>query len=487
MISMNTIPSNIRVPLAYVEFNNTRAQAISQSYRVVLLGQKLAAGIATAGELVRVPGADSAEELFGRGSMLAAMFTMFKKANRYTETWAIALDDDVAGTAATGTLTIAGAPTAAGTLNVYLAGTRIRIGITTTDTATTIAAALVVAINADTSLPISAAANATPEQVDLTARHKGECGNDLDVRVNYYDDERTPAGVTATVAALSGGAGNPDIAAAITAIGEEQFHGFVMPYTDSANLMLLETELADRWAGVRQNDGVAYAAYRASYSAAADFGAGRNSNLITCMDTNISPSPTYEWAAVYAAVASASLSIDPARPLQTLALPNIKPAAISLGRNLAERNLLLFDGISTNTVDAGGNVLIERAITMYQENAFGVADASYLDLNTPATLSYLRWSLRQRITQRFPRYKLASDGTNYGAGQAIVTPRTIRDELIALAKEWELKGLVENIEQYKTELLVERNLDDKNRVDVLAPPDLVNQFRIFAAQLQYIV
>ena len=111
----------------------------------------------------------------------------------------------------------------------------------------------------------------------------------------------------------------------------------------------------------------------------------------------------------------------------------------------------------------------------------------YLDVNTPATLGYIRYATRARILQKFPRHKLASDGTRFGPGQAIVTPSVIRGELLALYRELEEAGIVENFDQYKADLTVERNKDDRNRVDVLSPPDLVNQFRVFAMKIGFVL
>lgn len=489
-ISFDNIPSNIRVPLAYVEFNNTRAvQGTPQiSYKLLVLGQMLATGTATAAEPVRITSADQAEQLFGRGSMLAEMFRALKAANRYTESWAIPLEEDAAGNAAAGAITVSGPATGSGTLNLYIAGIRVRVGVTSGQAASAIASAVAAAINADTRLPVTAEVDSgETAKVNLTCRWKGETGNDIDIRANYYAGEVLPAGVGLTITAMAGGSGNPDIADAITAMGDEWYHAIVMPYTDSANLTALEAELADRFGPLRQIDGMAYAAFRGDHSATSTFGASRNCPHVTYMGTGLSPQPPYIWAAVNAGEAAASLSIDPARPLQTLPLTGILPPALTARWTMEERNLLLFDGISTFTVDASGQVLIERQITNYKTNAFGVADPSYLDVNTPATLSYLRFAIRARITQKFPRHKLADDGTNFAPGQAIVTPRIIRAELVALMREMEEAGLVENIEQFKNDLLVERNANDRNRVDVLASPDLVNQFRIFAAQLQFIV
>lgn len=212
-----------------------------------------------------------------------------------------------------------------------------------------------------------------------------------------------------------------------------------------------------------------------------------NDFLMSAMDTSNSRSPSYKLAAVLGAVAAKSLSIDPARPLQTLPLPGIMAVSPGWRRSRAEREFDLHNGISTTFVDAGGNVCIERMITTYTKNSLGAPDPSYLDVTTIATLSYLRYSVRTRVQLRFPRYKLADNGTRIAPGQAIVTPNIIKSELIALANEWEEQGLVENVETFKKSLIVERNANDRNRVDVLAQPDLINQFRIFAEQIQFIL
>ncbi len=48
-------------------------------------------------------------------------------------------------------------------------------------------------------------------------------------------------------------------------------------------------------------------------------------------------------------------------------------------------------------------------------------------------------------------------------------------------------GWVEDIEHYKTTLVVQIDSDDRNRVNVADQPNLVNQFRILANKNQFIV
>ncbi len=487
-ISFDNIPVDLRVPGAAIEIVNTGALRGLPGIptKILVIGQRLATGTVAADTPIRVLNVAAAEEYFGRGSQLHRMFRSLKMNNSWTETWAIALDELVAGTQAIGSILFGGAVTAAGTLNLYIGGQRLRVGVAATDSPAAVATNVTAAITAKTDLAVTAAVNGgTPEQIDITARHKGENGTDIDVRFNFYSGETLPVGLTAAVTAMNGGAGNPDVASAITVMADEWYTDIAMPYTDTANLLALETELASRFGPLKMQDGHAYAGAAGTHAALTTLGNGRNSPHLSIMGAKASPTPPDEWAAALCGVCAYHAKIDPARPLQTLQLVGIMPPDIEARFILEERNLLLFDAISTWKVDAGGNVLIERVITTYEKNAGGIDDPSYLDLNTMKTLAYLRYSVQARILNKFPRFKLGDDGTQYGAGQKIVTPKIIRAELIALFRQWEEAGLAENIDQFKEDLIVERDGTDVNRINALIPPDIINQFRVFAGQVEF--
>jgi phage tail sheath gpL-like len=124
-------------------------------------------------------------------------------------------------------------------------------------------------------------------------------------------------------------------------------------------------------------------------------------------------------------------------------------------------------------------------VTTYQKNDFGQADNSYLDSETLHQSAYIIRFLKGRITSKYGRHKLANDGTRFGAEQALVTSAVIRAELIAGYYLLEQMGIVENAGAFAQYLVVERSLTDPTRVDVLYPPDLVNQLRVFALQYQF--
>src|SRR4029077_16658452 len=157
-----------------------------------------------------------------------------------------------------------------------------------------------------------------------------------------------------------------------------------------------------------------------------------------------SPSPTYEWVGAYCARAAGALSIDPARPLQTLTLEGITPAPKNLRFNKTQLNALAGVGLAVQMVNAADVAALAREQTTYQKNTLGQADNAYELMTTLATLAELFRRMRQSITNKYPRVKLADNGTRFGPGQAIVTPNILKGELISEYRQCEYDGLVEN-------------------------------------------
>ncbi|RLM05044.1 phage tail protein [Gibbsiella quercinecans] len=490
-MSLGSIPNDIRVPLVYIEIDNSMAldSAPAQQHKILVIGQQLASGSATALTQNRITSDSTADNLYGRGSMLAEMLKTLRKANSYTETWALGIDDIAAGAAASAELAVTGTATAAGTLALLVCGVTVQVGVSADDTAATVATAIVAAVNAVATLPVTAAVKAdVAGTVVFTAKWKGQTTNDLDVRLNYYVGEQTPAGLSVEATAFTGGTGTPDMSAVVAALGDEWFNHIVCPFNDVASLNTLRDELLDRWGPMRMVEAIAYTAVRGTHAATGTWGNNRNDFLITSMGTNLAPQPAYLWAASYAGIGAYYLAIDPARPLQTLALPGILAPAKEVRWDMSERNLLLFDGVATHYVDAGGNVCIEREITTYRVNSFGDADTSYLDITSPATLGHIRYVIKNRFTNRYPRHKLADDDVLdvLEAGQPVMTPKLCTQELLDIfITELEPAGLVEDFDDYKATLNVARDTSDRNRLNFTCHPNIINQLRVLAGLIQF--
>ncbi|HGM5819267.1 TPA: phage tail sheath subtilisin-like domain-containing protein [Serratia marcescens] len=490
-MSLGSIPNDVRVPLVYIEIDNSMAldSAPAQQHKILVIGQQLANGSAAPLTQNRITSDSTADNLYGRGSMLAEMLKTLRKGNSYTETWAMGIDAIAEGKSASSELVVTGPATAAGTLALLVCGVTVQVGVNVEATAATVATAIIAAVNAVVTLPVTAAVKAdAPGTVVFTAKGNGLTTNDLDVRVNYYVGEQTPAGLGVTTSAFTGGTGTPDMAAVIAALGDEWFNHIVCPFNDVASLNTLRDELLNRWGPMRMVEAIAYSAVRGTHAQTGTWGNNRNDFLITSMGTNLAPQPAYLWAAAYAGRAAYYLAIDPARPLQTLTLPGILPPAKEVRWDMVERNLHLFDGVATHNVDAGGNVCIEREITTYRVNSFGDPDTSYLDITSPATLGHIRYVIKNRFTNRYPRHKLADDSAldNLEPGQPVMTPKLCTQELLDIfITELEPAGLVEDFDDYKATLDVKRDTSDRNRLNFMIHPNIINQLRVLAGLIQF--
>ena len=482
-----SIPNDLRVPFLYVEFDSSRAfQGPSiLRYKVLLVGQRLSTGIRPQLVIDKVTSYSQAVSLYGAGSQLARQFKAFFDNNKISDVYGCSLDDAGAGVPATGTFAIGGTATAVGTFVAYIGGERIAVAVTSGMTATQVGAALETAINADTGRQVTGA-NVTGT-VTITAKNDGEAGNDIDLRVNYNVGEELPTGITCTVTPMSSGANNPAIQDVIDILGDEWYNVISAPYYDATNLTAIETELTDRFGPLRMIDGMYVTSKRGTVGSLQSFGSGRNSKHVICMHSQGIPGYSPEFAGALAGQLAKEAQADPARPFQTLELVNILPPEVTARFTMAENNSLLYDGISTFYVDNGGKVRIQRVITMYQTNALGAEDIAYLDANTLFTLMYLRYDFRTQILTRYPRAKLADDGIQVGPGQQVMTPKLGKSEAINIFRGWELLGLCENIDQFKNDLVCVRSTTDPNRLEWTLPPDLINQFRVGAATIQFLL
>jgi len=493
-VSFNFIPAGngVRVPLFYAEMDNSQAGFFSQELRSLLIGQKLSGGTASVNTPYLVASTSQAIALFGRGSMLARMHEKYRLSDPVGEVWAIAVADNGAGVSATGTITVSGPATAAGTIELYIGGQKISVAVGSTDSANVIAAAINTAINLATDLPVTSTVSSAV--VTLTCRWKGLTGNDISILDSFRGTaggESLPTGVTIAYSGsgfLTNGTTAPSLAPVITAMGDDAYDFVVHPYTDSGSLDVFLAEYGDssgRWSWSRQVYGHCYTALRGTLNALVTAGGLRNDPHHTIAGVDVDcPHPGYEYAAAYGARNAVYISADPARPTQTGQLTGLMAPRPGKKFIWSERNSLLSFGIATSMV-VNGVIQIERAITTYQKNTFGQTDTSYFDSETLHTAAYVLRYLSQSITSKYARHKLANDGTRYGAGNAVVTPAVIRGELLAAYAALEDSGIVENREAFQDHLIVERDATNPNRVNILFPPDYVNQLRVFAVLNQF--
>lgn len=486
-VLFDNIPGNIRVPFFKAEFRPGGTPYQSNA-RLLLVGQKLAAGAATANVPVLVTD-NAVGALFGEYSMLADMVRSARANAPVQEIWALPLDDAGAGVKATGKITVSGAPvTQAGAMSVYIAGKRVRIAVLTTEDDEDIAAALAAAINAEPGLPVTAAVNGTnADEVDLTARHKGATGNDILIDLGSITEEGLLGSQLLTITAMASGAGDPDMSAAFANLGEEEYDWIAAPYADANALGDVSDLLGDvsgRWSWAQQLYGHYIGTHTGTVSALSTLGNARNDQHASIFPCRKFRSTPWEVAAAVGARAARHLqepgaSAELSRPLQTLELVGIKgPLSVADRITMAEKQVLLFDGISTYFIARDGSVRIERLITTYQTNAWGSPDATYLDVNAMAQSMYGIRYMRQKVENHHGRKALAD--ANPGRNPGLVTADDVRNTLIHAYEDLVALGVFENAGLFARDVVVERDLVDANRLNASLPLDHVNQLRIVA-------
>lgn len=498
MVSFNSIAPLWKPPGVSIEVDPSQA-GTPTSLKFANLVAIAKGGTAPMNVPVPVGTQSDADYFFGAGSMAANMFRTFFTINRSQVLFITPVTEPPSGVAATGTITVTAAPTVAGTLALYVGSKKIAVGIGSADTTAQVATKIAAAINADTTLPVTAtAATAT---VTVTCKWKGIDGNDIRLEVNYrgfYGGEYTPTGMTLTIANsgfLTGGTGVPDFAPVIANLGDQPYKFIGLPWSDSGTYAMFDTEFgfsdSGRWGWIRQTYGQIFSGRRGDYASLFSYGPTNNSPVISTLAVEqTAPSPVYEWVAAYAADAAKGFTQDPAKPLQTLALTGILPAKREARFNLTQLNGLATVGLAIQGTDvysyAGSGVpMILREQSNYQKNTLGLSDNAYELMTTLSTLDEVFTRLRQNITNKFPRHKLANNGTKFAPGQDVVTPNIIKAELIAEYAAMEFDALVENAKAFKDNLIVVRSSIEPNTVEVLYPPDLINQLRRFNVRAQF--
>jgi len=233
-------------------------------FKVCLLGNKLAAGLASNNVAIEVYGPDYANTQAGARSELAAMARAWFKVAPRGRVWVCPVAENGSGVAATAELLFATTAAANGAVRIRINGRQLpEVTVATGDTASVIASAVNAMIAAyDEELPVTAGVSTAT--VTLTAANVGPRGNDIRVVC-----EIVPAGTVAvaTTVALNGGtaavkvdgrlgagdgtagtdfvvgAGADDFTAALAAVYAADFDFIVCACTDDTNRGLVSAHV----------------------------------------------------------------------------------------------------------------------------------------------------------------------------------------------------------------------------------------------------
>ena len=484
---MTQIANSWLVPGIYVEVQPQGAGGVQQQ-RSLLVGQKLSAGSATANVPILITSQAQAQSQFGRASMLERMVWAFLAQHPNGELWALPLDDPGGGVQATGTIAVSGTATESGTLYLYIAGQLVEVAVTSGDDATAIGDAIATAINAEDDLPVTA--SALTGTVTLTARHAGTIGNTIPVQINVRGQaagEETPAGVTITITAMSGGSGDPDPANAIAAMGDSPFDYVAVPWdpvTSSSLMDDFDDEMERRWTPEVGVYGHVFTAEDDTVGNLSTSGNAQNSRHRTDVGCYQLPHPPYETAAAVCGIVHRVCEADPGIPVHGAEIDGFLPPPIQYRFTQSERNTLLNDGIAP-LYESGGALRLDKWVTTYQQNDAGAPDTSYRAGNTGMILTRMARDFVVAMGPIATGKKLVNDGTRLAPGQNAVTPSIVKGLILAKAREWESQAWLEDYADFADRLVVQRNQTNTDRVDCYLYPNVGNRVEVLAATISF--
>lgn len=484
MISIPQIPAALRYPGAYIVVDGSKAGLGGNIPAVLLVGQKLATGTAPVGQPVLLSGLQDAIAKAGAGSMLAQMAAAYRNIDPAFDLYMLPYADNPAGVMAAAPLTVTAPPTAAGMLALYIAGRQVDVGIAGTETVAQAATAIAAAITAaGPNIPVTAVAAAGV--VTLTARHKGTCGNNIDLRLSLYG-EPVPAGLGLSLTAMSGGTGDPVIAPGdlMSMLGPFWYRYIVLGNGDAATLAAWHAESEKHYLPPIQAGFRIFTANRGAFAEAAAFGTATNYEHISDLSLELNPTSTWEAAAIVCAAAAPRLYNNPVESLEGTPLPGMIGVSY---HDWPSANSLLFKGMSLMQVSRDGSCSIKRLISMYQFRPDGSADDAFLDINTAEVMERIRYEQRMGAIIAFTGSAAAASNEDYRPGLRITTPDDVRGFLLGLYQHTLMQnyGWVQNYAYYKANLVVEQDSTNPSRFNFADQPVLLSPYYILAGLGQF--
>jgi len=468
-ISFDTIPASIRKPGKYFEFNTKLAVRTlpNNRQRMLILGQiNSAGGTVAAGLVTQVLSDADAALYFGWGSQAHLMVRAAIRANPYLDLSVLSMANGT--TAQTWTVTIANNATASGSIKLYIGNDLVETVVTNADTAANIAAAINTNIGNRADLPVTA--GVVGAVVTLTAKTRGTIATQIDMTYAISGVTAT----TVTIVAVTPGATDPAVNTALALVVGEQFDVIVSPFNALADLDFLKAHLDTVSGAMEQRPGVGVAAIDGVLATVTTLAAGRNSGRLLFGYLRDTRTPSYELAAALGAVLAGEE--DPARPLNTLELKGIHAPVVTSRFTRSEQESCLYNGTTPLEVGPGEKVQIVRAVSTYVHDGNAVDDISLLDITTIRTLDYVRKSVRERIALRFPREKLS-----------VKSAARVKTEIMDVLLKLEELEIIEEVAANKAGVLVERDLQDPNRLNARIPCDVVNGLHIFAGRIDLLL
>jgi len=484
----SNIPANLTAPI--LAFDVTSGGQFENESRVILIGHGLSAAALAAGAVAICSSAMDARILAGAGSMLEGMFLAARRNAPAQEIWIGNVADT--GTAEVRTITCS-APAASGGQGILaIAGRTMAIEIPAGATAADVAASLVAAINgyydrlSRRSMPYTAAIDGEDATiVRVTARHKGSYAAAHDFHIPVSDGNNAFTGKLAFATATAG-AGVPDISNVLAAMGDDPFETMISAFGDSDNLTKASSflnNISGRWSYAQQLYGHYFYPKTGTSSDLTTAGLARDDwhlTLVPRFSSGGNAEPDYEFiAGAIGRIApwlGGGSNGDVSRNQTGLVIDGVSaPRDRAYWPEYATRDAFLKNGVSTWSVSRSGEVQIDKIITQ-QQTTNGAPDTTFRDIQRPYQLMYALKKFRANLAAEHSNKAIAND--NPDNLDALTTVKDIKATLVH--SYLEMSGVLENANAAIEAMVVVRDTENPNRVNIHLPLDFVNPLDIFA-------
>lgn len=392
---------------------------------------------------------------YGGPSEVAAMvrkaLRQAKKKGKTPQFWVSATTDPT-GNKEKRTLTVAGTASASGQLEFSIAGRHLSVGVALSDANTTIASAIKTAIDAKLAdLPVTASVSSGV--VTIIANNTGVNGGDLKTSI----DKNIP-GVTVTIAVSTAGSGAYDITSALDALSDKTYDWIAVANHASADVSDIKDHADDVWDLSVKKWSYALFATNGTVAGATTLGTTANRYQMSIVSMEDCPAMPCEIAAAVATIRAGESRPNRNFDHEVVDLPPPPVASIYLD---SEIETLLAAGVTPLFVNDQGEVEIVRLVTTKTtENSLPFLDT--LDVSTMETLTYTASQVDAAWARGFRQADRSDD-----------TIARVKSVTYGILLQEQALGYLQNVEEHKDELLVERDTVNKFRLNVVIPESVV--------------
>ncbi len=444
--------------IGQIVFGAGQLSAANAPLACLLIGKKTSAGSMTVDAApVACTTEEEADSLAGAGSELARM--AYKALKKKGIKLYLAAVTENGGTAATATLLLAGVPTAAGVIELYIAGERVAADVASGTAVDTYGAAITAAINAKTRLPVTASYNSGTDTVTITTKNKGVSSKDWLI---WKNESVKPAGVTMTLTgsaaegtdrvrmgAAASGTGTDDVTTLLTQLQTGRYARIACATNDATNAALVESHVNTKAGVLSMLYEHAFFGHNGAYAAAQSIAQTTlNAQRCNLKWHRNSESHPCEIAAAMAALSSTTENASPVPDYDGVVLEGIAPQRYDADRPTdTEINTALTNSVSVmDTVD--GQAVIVRQICSYSLLAGSTPDDRTLDAGDARFPDYAMLDLKATYDGEFrPNNPHVQDNPASGAKEppsGVATPDRWNAEVQARMESWFANNWIED-------------------------------------------